>query len=86
MSLSGSRDGTLRPLPWHEQSCLLVISLAGTSNLWVAFVDPTICKLRRNFVFGCFSFFFSKQNQVPQILIGMGRVVYDIKAFLSRDP
>ena len=38
--------------------------------------------LFRPFVFGCFSFFFflfSTQNRVPQIIIGMARVIYQIK-------
>ena len=36
----------------------------------------------RNFVFECVSFFcvFSTQNLIPQITVGVGRVIYHIKA------
>ena len=38
--------------------------------------------MRTNFVFGCFSFFvsFSAQNQIPQIIIRKGGVIYQNKA------
>ena len=41
------------------------------------------CLNGEELVFGCvlvFSFF-STQNQIPQIIIGMGRVIYHFKAF-----
>ena len=41
----------------------------------------------RNFVFGCvLVFLFSTQNQLPQIIIEMGRVICHIEAFsVQRD-
>ena len=36
----------------------------------------------RNLYSGVLIFLFSIQNQVPQIIIGMGRVIYQIKAIL----
>ena len=46
-------------------------------------IVPTIWKMGRNFVFGCFMGFFvlfRTQNQVPQIIIGMLWVIYHNKA------
>ena len=48
------------------------------------FFVPAVEKLEE-FVFGCFFFYFllfSTQNQVSQIIIGIGRVIYHIKAIL----
>ena len=40
-----------------------------------------LLKMGRNFVFGCvLVFLFSAHNQVPEIIIGLGRVIYHIEA------
>ena len=44
-------------------------------------IVPTIDNREKLCIRVCFIFFlFSTQNQVPQIIIGLGRVVYHIKA------
>ena len=53
------------------------------STVFQLFV-PTIWKMGRNFVFGFVLVFFFTQSQVPQAIIGMGRVIYHIKAFQLR--
>ena len=48
-------------------------------------IVPIICKMGMNIVTVCFSFvfLFSAQNQLPQIIIGMGWVIYKFKHFQS---
>ena len=42
--------------------------------------DSLLRKMLRNLYSGVLVILFSIQNQVPQIIIGMGRVIYQIKA------
>ena len=48
-------------------------------------IVPITWKMGKNFVFGCvlrFYFLFSTQNQVPQIIMGLGWEIYHIKTLL----